>query len=236
MKIKILISTLILALFGFMGGASVDEDGSLSGWVWIIIIGVVVAGIAGAMLANAEEKKKREKAAADREARLAREAEQKARFEEWSSKYLVENGIPDKTIIVKPNDEMEIIHVHENKKQVYLKGKMYDFKDFISVTFTDSSTIIKGKTTATTKSSTGSTVGRAIVGDVIAGPAGAIIGGTTGKKTTEFHHENDRVIHDYTVVVNMNSISTPIVRINTGADGKTTNEIVGLINVIIARR
>ncbi len=236
MKTKIILSTLILAIFGFMGGASVDEDGSLSGWVWIVIMCVVVAGVAGGMQANADEKKKREKAAADREARLAREAEQKARFEEWSSKYLAENGTPDKTIIVKPNDEMEIIHVHENKKQVYLKGKMYNFKDFISVTFTDSPTTIKGKTTATTRSSTGSTVGRAIVGDVIAGPAGAIIGGTTGKKTTEFHHENDRVIHDYTVVVNINSISTPILRINTGADGKTTNEIVGLINVIIARR
>lgn len=236
MKTKIFLSTLILAIFGLLGGASVDEDGSLSGWVWIVIIGVVVAVIAGVMQANADEKKKREQAAADREKRLAREAEQKARFEEWSSKYISENGTPDKTIIVKPNDEMEIIHVHEGKKQVYMKGKMYDFKDFINVTFTDSPTIIKGKTTATTKSSTGSTVGRAIVGDVIAGPAGAIIGGTTGKKTTEFQHESDRVIHDYTVVVNMNSISTPIVRINTGSDGKTTNEIVGLINVIISRR
>lgn len=236
MKIKIFLSAIILAIYGLLGGASVDEDGSLSGWVWIVIGGIVVAVIAGIMQANADEKNKREKAAADREKRLAREAEQKARFDEWFSKYLAENGTPDKTIIVKPNDEMEIIHVHESKKQVYLKGRMYDFKDFINVTFTDNPTIIKGKTTATTKSNTGSTVGRAIVGDVIAGPAGAIIGGTTGKKTTEFQHENDRVIHDYTVVVNINSISTPIVRINTGSDGKTTNEIVGLINVIIARR
>lgn len=236
MKIKILFSTIFLAIFGLLGGASIDEDGSLSGWVWIVLIGSVVAAIACVIQANAEEKNKREKAAAAREKRLALEAEQKARFEEWSSQYLAENGTPDKTIIVKPNDEMEIIHVHENKKQVYLKGRMYDFKDFINVKFTDSPTIIKGKTTATTKSNTGSTVGRAIVGDVIAGPAGAIIGGTTGKKTTEFKHENDRIIHDYTVVVNINSISTPIVRINTGTDGKTTNEIVGLINVIIARR
>ena len=236
MKFKIFLSTLILSVFGLMGGASVDENGSLSGWVWIVIIGIVVAVIAGCMQSSAEEKKKRVKAAADREKRLAREAEQKARFEEWSSKYLSENGTPDKTIIIKPNDEMEIIHVHEGKKQVYLQGKMYNFKDFINVTFTDSPTIIKGKTTATTKSNTGSTVGRAVVGDVLAGPAGAIIGGTTGKKTTEFQHENDRVIHNYTVVVNINSISTPIVRINTGTDGKTTNEIVGLINVIIARR
>lgn len=236
MKIKIFLSTLILAIFGLLGGASFDEDGSLSGWVWIVIIGVVIAVVAVLIQLYFDEKNKREKAAINREKRLAREAEQKARFVEWSSKYISENGTPDKTIIVKPNDAMEIIHVHEGKKQVYMKGKMYDFKDFINVTFTDSPTVIKGKTTATTKSNTGSTVGRAIVGDVIAGPAGAIIGGTTGKKTTEFHHENDRVIHDYTVVVNMNSISTPIVRINTGSDGKTTNEIVGLINVILARR
>lgn len=236
MKLKIFLSSLILALFGIMGGASVDDDGNIAGWVWLIVACLVIAVIAGAMQANSDEKKKREKAAADRERRLKQEAEQKAHFDEWFNKYVAENGTPDKTIVVKPNDEMELIHVHEAKKQVYLKGKMYNFKDFISVTFTDSPTTIKGKTTATTKSSTGSTVGRAIVGDVIAGPAGAIIGGTTGKKTTEFHHENDRVIHDYTVVININSIATPIVRINTGQDGKTTNEIVGLINVILTRR
>lgn len=236
MKTKIIISSLMVALFGILGGASVTEDGSLSGWVWAVIVGVVVIFIIAAIQGNAQEKERQAKAQEERERIKKKEAEQKAHFEEWSANYIATYGTPDKSIIVRPNDEMEIIHVHELKKQVYMKGKMYSFKDIIRVSFTDSPTTIKGKTTATTKSSAGSAVGRAIVGDVIAGPAGAIIGGTTGKKTTEFHHENDRTIHDYTVVINLNSIATPILRINTGSDGKTTNEIVGLMNVIISRK
>ena len=34
----------------------------------------------------------------------------------------------------------------------------------------------------------------------------------------------------------MNSISEPVIRIHTGERGKLTNEIVGLMNVIISRR
>lgn len=226
----------MVILFGILGGASVTEDGSLAGWVWAVIVGVVVIFIVAVILGNVQEEERQAKAQEERERIKEKEAEQKAHFEEWSANYIATNGTPDKSIIVRPNNEMEIILVHELKKQVYMKGKMYSFKDIISVTFSDSPTTIKGKTTATTKSSTGSAVGRAIVGDVIAGPAGAIIGGTTGKKTTEFHHENDRTIHNYTVVINLNSIATPILRINTGSDGKTTNEIVGLMNVIISRR
>ena len=115
-------------------------------------------------------------------------------------------------------------------------GKKYNFRDIINCTFTDNPTTIKGKINATTKTNTGSMVGRAIVGDIIAGPAGAVIGGSTAKKNTEFSQENDTIIHDYTVIININSISNPIIRIHTGIRGKLTNEIVALMNVIISRR
>ena len=46
----------------------------------------------------------------------------------------------------------------------------------------------------------------------------------------------DRTIHDYTVIINVNSISNPVIRVHTGERGKLTNEIVGLMNVIIARK
>ena len=79
-------------------------------------------------------------------------------------------------------------------------------------------------------------IGRSIIGDVMAGPAGAVIGGTTGKKQTEFTQGNDYTVHDYTVIININSISDPIIRIHTGKDGTLTNEIVGLMNVILSRK
>lgn len=106
----------------------------------------------------------------------------------------------------------------------------------LCLVLSDNPQVIKGNITAVTKSKNGSVIGRAIVGDVVAGPAGAIIGGTTAKKNTEFIQGNDRTIHDYTVIINMNSIVEPIIRIHTGEDGRLTNEIVGLMNVIISRK
>ena len=48
--------------------------------------------------------------------------------------------------------------------------------------------------------------------------------------------EYDKTEHDYTVIINVDSISEPVIRIHTGRDGKLTNEIVGLMNVIISRK
>ena len=48
--------------------------------------------------------------------------------------------------------------------------------------------------------------------------------------------EKDVTYHDYTVIINVNSITNPIIRITTGEDGKLTNDIVGLMNVIITRK
>ena len=76
---------------------------------------------------------------------------------------------------------------------------------------------------------------RAIVGGVLTGGVGAVVGGATARKETTVKQENDKVIHDYTVIVNINSLSEPIVKIPLGSDGAKVNEIVGLMNVIISR-
>lgn len=227
---------LVVIFFGLLAGASFDKSGNLSGWIWFLVISMIVGVIVAIIEENKNEKKRREKATAEYQDSKQRAAEQEKKYNEWYDKYININGTPNKAIVIEPNNSHKVIFVHEHSKKVFIQGKLYDFKEIMNCTFTDSPTIIKGKVTSTTKSSTGSTVGRAIVGDIVAGPAGAIIGGTTGKKTTEFHQENDKVVHYYTVVINVDSISSPIVRIYTGSDGKLTNEIVGLMNVIIARK
>ena len=235
MKIRFLLSSVALALFAMMGGGSVDEDGSLSAWVWIVIIGFVVIFVIAAIQGIVHEDEERERSNAELERKKQQEAEKKSAYDTWFQTYSVQHGVPDKSIIIEANEIEGCIHIHESKKEIFLKGQTYPFKDIMSCTFSDNPTIIKGAVTAVTKSKNGSAIGRAIVGDVIAGPAGAIIGGTTGKNTTEFKHENDRVIHNYTVLVNVNSIANPLVRIETREDGELTNEIVALMNVIMAR-
>ena len=236
MKTKSILSSLILLVFVILGGGSFDENGHLSGWVWVVGIIFVVIFIIAAISGSQEEAKKK---AREEQLRLEREEKLKKQTEEYNAlkqQFLATNGVPDKSLVISDLDLNSEIHVYESSKKVFILGKEYSFKDVISCTFSDNPRIVKGKITAVTKSKNGNVIGRAIVGDVVAGPAGAIIGGTTAKKNTEYIQEDDKTIHDYTVIINMNSIAEPIIRIHTGEDGKLTNEIVGLMRVIISRK
>lgn len=236
MKTKLFLSSLILLAFAILGGGSFDEHGNIAGWVWIILAVIVVLFLIVLIISYQEEENKKEKR---EQARLKREERLKAQTEEYETlkqQFLTTNGTPDKTLVIDKLDINSEIHVYESSKRVFILGKEYAFKDVMSCTFSDNPRVIKGKITAVTKSKNGSVIGRAIVGDVVAGPAGAIIGGTTAKKNTEYIQGNDKTVHDYTVIINMNSIVEPIIRIHTGEDGKLTNDIVGLMNVIISRK
>ena len=236
MKTKSILSSLILLVFVILGGGSFDENGHLSGWVWVVGIIFVVIFIIAAISGSQEEAKKK---AREEQLRLEREEKLKIQTEEYNAlkqQFLATNGVPDKSLVISDLDLNSEIHVYESSKKVFILGKEYSFKDVISCTFSDNPRIVKGKITAVTKSKNGNVIGRAIVGDVVAGPAGAIIGGTTAKKNTEYIQEDDKTIHDYTVIINVNSIVEPIIRIHTKEDGKLTNEIVGLMNVIISRK
>lgn len=236
MKIKTLLSAIILMAFALIGGGSVDDNGNIESWVWIAGVGFVIILIIAGFSANAkakevkakeEEKKKREKEALE---------EKIGQYNIDKQTFIENNGTPDKSIKIKEYDLDSEIHVYEKSKKVFIGKKEVDFKDIMSCKFTDNPRVIKGKISSTTTSDTGSTIGRSIVGGAVAGPAGAIIGGTTSKKHTEYTQGEDKTIHDYTVIINVNSISEPIIRINTGEDGKLTNDIVGLMNVIITRK
>ena len=235
MKLKTLLSLFTFIFFSIIGGGSFSgEDFTLFFIIaaTILIPLFIVAVISG----KKDEERKKEEEEREKE-RIERMLNiKKDNYNKPKKSFIDDNGIPDKTIAIEEYDFNSEIHVYENKKEVFILGNKYNFSDIISCTFSDSPTTIKGKINATTKTNTGSMVGRAIVGDVIAGPAGAIIGGSTAKKNTEFIQENDTVVHDYTVIININSITNPILRIHTGERGKLTNEIVALMNVIIARK
>jgi uncharacterized membrane protein len=235
MKLRNYLSILVLIIFCILGGASFDEDGSVSSWVWIVAIMIALVFIVTFIVAWEQQKKqdkkdKLEKARAE-ESRKQKENE----YNTWYENYTKQNGIPDKSIIVEPNDKTKVLLVHEKAKKIYICGETYNFSDIISCSFADNPKVIKGEIKAETKSNTGSTVGRAVVGDLIAGPTGAIIGGTTGKKTTTFYQGNDRTVHNFTVIININSISNPVIHIGT-SNGNIVNEIIGVINVIISRK
>lgn len=237
MKTKTFLSSLILIAFALLGGGSFDNSGNevLLNPIFVCVFGgfIICGLIIIIRMSDAQEAKRKE------QKRLKREQKRKEQTEAYNNQknqFLEVNGTPDKTIIIKELDINSEIIVYENSNRVFIMGKEYSFKDIISCTFSDTPRVIKGKVTAITKNKNGNVIGRAIVGDLVAGSAGAIIGGTTAKKHTEFIQGDDRTIHDYTVIINMNSISEPIIRIHTGDNGTLTNEIVGLMNVIITRK
>lgn len=233
MKTKSFLSSLILLAFALLGGGSFDDSGIIVLFIIIIFVGAFVIGIIVNSSQEEERKKKKEQKRLEREQRIK---EQTEAYNNQKKQFLEVNGTPDKTIILKELDINSEIIAYENSKRVFIMGKEYAFKDIISCTFSDNPRVIKGRVTAITKNKNGNVIGRAIVGDLVAGSAGAIIGGTTAKKHTEFIQGDDRTIHDYTVIINMNSISEPVIRIHTGENGTLTNEIVGLMNVIITRK
>lgn len=78
------------------------------------------------------------------------------------------------------------VRVFDSTKNVLINGKPFSFEEIQDCTIQIDEKVIQGKseTTYTTKTSGKSMVGRSLVGAAIAGPIGAVIGGTTAKKET----------------------------------------------------
>ena len=153
-----------------------------------------------------------------------------------SRKVLIDKyGEPTKTISLKASDLEQEIIAFEASKRIWICGKDFSMNDILGCSLEDNQKVIKGEVTSTTQTKNGNMVKRAVVGNILLGGAGAIIGGSTAGKTTITTQGDDTVQHDYTIVINVDSLSNPILRIHVGRDEVLANEIVGLMNVIINR-
>lgn len=165
--------------------------------------------------------------------------EKKQIYELKKGEQTIRLGEADKVIPIEEYDIDKEIAIFEQAEKIVLLGNELSFSDILSYTTEDDYKVIKGKTEyiSQTKASDGNTIGRAIVGGVLAGGAGAIIGGSTAKKetTTLVHQKDDIIIHRYSVIVNVNSLTNPIITIPLWDDKAKLNEIVGLLNVIIKK-
>ena len=133
----------------------------------------------------------------------------------------------------------ETFFVSLSKKQIYYKERFVAFDKIISCDYSDNATTTatqNGTASSTITTNTGSTVGRAIVGGVIAGPAGAIIGGSTAKKNAETKIENKTVSttkHNYTIRIHIADIFNPLMEIKCWENEEATQKIVSTVFAII---
>lgn len=245
-KKETLLMCLVLAFYGIIAGGSIIEFFRDVIITYIIIfVGIlVVAYIYGLLTADKRKKaeEEREKIEFERRERLKKEQEEKKqKYNVEKDGILSKYGQPDKVIIIQEHDIKQEIMIFEKINRLWLLGEDIPFGDILSCTYNDNYSVEKrGKIELQSKTETnnGSMIGRAIVGGVLAGESGAFIGGTTASKntqTTGIQEGYDKIIHNYTVIININNFSKPIVRIPLGKDGKKVNDIVGLMNIIISR-
>lgn len=189
------------------------------GWTtlgWILVIGFAVLGVFLIYAYNDGKKKEEEREEKLRLEKARKQAEKEKQEQIYNSekeKLIEKYGEPDKTIVVEELNLSKEIIAFGKVNRIWLLGKDLPMGDIISCTFNDNQRIEKGKVSYETKTSTGNMAKRAVVGGVLLGGTGAVIGGATAKKNTVVNQENDKLIHDYTVIININSLSDPIIRI-----------------------
>lgn len=227
-----------------------DGEVTIFGWFFIIFFTVVLAMIIWEVVKRQEaeekqkafrERQKREQQSREAEMRIEREIKKDA-YEADLIVIETELGVADKTIVFAEYDLNQEIRVYISSREVFILGRMYPFKKILSCSFTDNVNVKKGQTTiksvGTTKADNANTIKRAVVGGLIGGVAGAAVGGATGKKNTTttsvVSRGDDTTVHDYTVWISLRDIAKTMIEIHLGKDGRKVNEVVALMNAIIA--
>lgn len=148
-------------------------------------------------------------------------------------------GTPTRTIAIqynKGNDTMQysdiIVFQHINK--IVIGRKEYSFCDIMNCSLHDEKS--KDAIIAqTTRTKTGSMLGRAALGALTFGVAGAVVGAVTAKKesTSTISQNNSG---SYIVKIGIKSIEEPILTLEFGSDKSKAEEVYALMQAIIAMK
>lgn len=124
----------------------------------------------------------------------------------------------------------------EESSLIMINEHIYSFTDILNFSLSDNSIEVFSSTLSTTKTKTGSMVGRAIVGGILTGGIGAIIGGVTASKKTETSGGTSHTKHNYTLIVTINNIANPIERIYLEDNERYVNELCSLFSIVLNRK
>lgn len=129
------------------------------------------------------------------------------------------------------------VMLFETSQIIRIKAREYKFSDILGYSLVDdaiSETITTS--TGTAKASTGSMLGRAVVGGVLTGGLGAVAGAVTAKKNiSENATSQTTTTHKYTLYINVNSLQEPTISLNLGDNVSMAQKLAGAVTVIIER-
>lgn len=123
--------------------------------------------------------------------------------------------------------------INDKANKIFINSHEYNFNDILEFLVKDNSVTIHSGSTSTAKTNTGSMIGRAAVGGILLGGAGAVIGGATAKRDIYNSGGSSTVHHDYSVIITVNNITHPNETVKLGGDEETLNKITSTLTVIL---
>lgn len=202
---------------------------SFGGYILVCLVIAVVGGIFGGI----QESKKREKKDAEIAEKRKRKREQyEADVQDMRNRYGNESFDYGELF-----DAYNRVFVFPEKRVVVYHKSPVEFDKIIAFDVTDNKTSITTSEAgnATTKTSTGSMLGRAVVGGVLAGGVGAAIGGSTAKRHTDIQPglQTTNTSHDYKVYLTINDFKNPSLCIPFGDNTEAVHRFVSYLNIIL---
>lgn len=186
-----------------------------------------------------EEEKRKSKQKAEDEKREKKQKEIDIRHEEYK-KQLIDKYGPITRIISNNlyNDDFimnyDEIFVFEKPKKIIFRNKEYDFTDILSCSMYDENHK-DIPPTQVTRTNTGSMLGRAAVGALTLGVAGAVVGAVTAKKEST-SKLNANYEGSYVVKIGIKSIEEPTITLRFGSNKSKAEEVYALMQAIIAMK
>ena len=144
-------------------------------------------------------------------------------------------------------DELDLCNhflVFEESSIVVINNDDIPFSKVIGYNVQDNSETIATSSvasyTSTTSTSTGSMLGRAVVGGVLLGGVGALAGATTAKQQTTTTPTGKtttttRTKHNYVIFINIDDLGNHTRKLNIGDNIEKVNNITNILNIILQR-
>lgn len=127
------------------------------------------------------------------------------------------------------------IFVFEKPKKIILGNKECDFTDILSCSMYDENHK-DIPPTQVTRTNTGSMLGRAAVGGLTLGVAGAVVGAMTAKTESTSSTANSNYLASYVVKIGVKSIEKPTMTLQYGSNKSKAEEVYALMQAIIAMK
>lgn len=221
-------------LFTFLIAACGSTDDTFNFMLIYLLIAIIIAIILSIIIVNFNKKSTSTSHNPERRKQAEKyfKEQERQEHEKECKSFLDMYGNPTKEIWW---NNSSFLFVYEENHVIVMNKKVYKFADIINYTISDNATTIYSSTLSQTKTDANSMLGRAIIGGVLTGGVGAIIGGTTAKKETITKGGTSRIKHNYEIIVTMNSLSDPTIRLKIGDNSFDTNQIASLLSIILTR-